>query len=71
MQNFISFSQTLQAVSATTLNDLKEEAANYSVIGIDEGQFVSFNKNSICPYIFILGFIIPFSGSVLIMNYCW
>ncbi|CAL1278768.1 unnamed protein product [Larinioides sclopetarius] len=31
--------QCLSAVCATTLTDLKNTAANYSVIGIDEGQF--------------------------------
>ncbi|KAG8189275.1 hypothetical protein JTE90_019035 [Oedothorax gibbosus] len=31
--------QCLAAIKSTTLTDLKELAANYSVIGIDEGQF--------------------------------
>lgn len=39
---FLLYSQTLEAVSATTLNGLKSNATDYSVIGIDEGQFVSF-----------------------------
>ncbi|KAA0203506.1 hypothetical protein HAZT_HAZT001794 [Hyalella azteca] len=33
--------QTLAAVTATTLTGLMEAAHNYSIIGIDEGQFVS------------------------------
>ncbi|KAK8734133.1 hypothetical protein OTU49_006035 [Cherax quadricarinatus] len=32
--------QILPAVSATVLKDLKESALEYSVIGVDEGQFV-------------------------------
>lgn len=32
--------QTLKAVSATILNDLRDKAQDYDVIGIDEGQFV-------------------------------
>lgn len=36
--------QVLAAVAATVLDDMKEEAENFSVIGIDEGQFVSFNS---------------------------
>ncbi|CAL1282816.1 unnamed protein product [Larinioides sclopetarius] len=31
--------QTLDAISVATLSDLKNQAENYSVIGIDEGQF--------------------------------
>lgn len=31
--------QTLKAVSATILNDLRDKAQDYDVIGIDEGQF--------------------------------
>ncbi|XP_037781930.1 thymidine kinase, cytosolic-like [Penaeus monodon] len=31
--------QVLAAVAATVLDDMKEEAENFSVIGIDEGQF--------------------------------
>lgn len=33
--------QMLDAVSRISLVDMKEDALNYSVIGIDEGQFVS------------------------------
>lgn len=33
--------QTLAAVSATKLQDLHHLTADYSIIGIDEGQFVS------------------------------
>lgn len=41
--NIISITdrQTIDAVSRLTLSELKEEASAYSVIGIDEGQFVS------------------------------
>ncbi len=31
---------SLKAVSTTRLGDLRDKAANYDVIGIDEGQFV-------------------------------
>lgn len=34
--------QELPAVGAMVLADLKEKSLQYSVIGIDEGQFVSF-----------------------------
>lgn len=39
--------QTLHAVSATTLEQLKESAMQHDVIGVDEGQFVSFGFLSI------------------------
>jgi len=32
---------TLKAVAATHLDDLRERAKDYDVVGIDEGQFVS------------------------------
>lgn len=34
--------QVLPAVAATVLDEMKEKADDFSVIGIDEGQFVSF-----------------------------
>ena len=36
--------QTLAAIPADILEQVKAEAENYEVIGIDEGQFVSWNN---------------------------
>ena len=41
-------------LKASKLKDLKQNAKQYSVIGIDEGQFVSF-KVSFCINIFLFG----------------
>lgn len=43
---FFNCRQTLRASSCSVLEDIKEKAQDYSVIGIDEGQFVSFNNLS-------------------------
>lgn len=40
---FFNLRQTLRASSCSVLKDIKEKAQDYSVIGIDEGQFVSVN----------------------------
>ena len=43
---FFNCRQTLRASSCSVLEDIKEKAQDYSVIGIDEGQFVSVNNLS-------------------------
>lgn len=42
--------QTLPAVAATSLTELKDKAKDFSVIGIDEGQFVSTRLYNSIPY---------------------
>ena len=37
----VFFRQSLRASACSVLADIKEKAINYSVLGIDEGQFVS------------------------------
>ena len=37
----IYFRQSLPAVAAEKLSDMEDLAADYEIIGIDEGQFVS------------------------------
>ena len=39
---FMYCRQTLPAVAATKLADLKSQMEDVEIIGIDEGQFVSF-----------------------------
>lgn len=38
----IFFRQTLAAIPADVLDQVKSQAENFDVIGIDEGQFVSW-----------------------------
>ncbi len=40
-------------LKASKLKDLKQNAKQYSVIGIDEGQFVSFKVYFLYKYFFI------------------
>ena len=37
----VFFRQSLRASACSVLADIKEKAIDYSVLGIDEGQFVS------------------------------
>jgi len=40
----VTHRQTLRASACSVLDHIKSKAMDYSVLGIDEGQFVSFSE---------------------------